>query len=323
MQTHDKVVIIGAGYVGATSAYALMTAGTVSEIVLLDVNEKKLEGEVMDLNHGISFVPPVVIRSGDYEDCRDADIILLAAGAGQKPGETRLDLLKKNIGIFQEILPKVMQANEKAILLVVTNPVDLLTYATLKISGLPRQRVIGTGTLLDSSRFKYLLSRNCRVDPRNVHAYIIGEHGDSEVPAWSLTNIAGTPLDRYCQACCMPDSSCCDRESIFREVRDAAYRIIEGKGATYYAVGLAVRRIVETILRNESSILPVSSLMTGQYGVEDVCLSLPAIVDRQGIAKVLELPLDPAEVQGFRESARILKAHLKEAGFKEADSNGS
>lgn len=314
MQAVDKVVIIGAGLVGSTSAYALMNAGTASEIVLIDVDSRKLEGEIMDLNHGISFVPPVSIHAGGYNDCRDADIILLSAGVNQKPGESRLDILKKNVEIFNDIISRIMVENPRGIILVVTNPVDLLTYVTIKLSGMPPSRVIGTGTVLDSSRLKNLMSRHCGVDPRNVHAYILGEHGDSEVPAWSLTNIAGTPLDKYCLTCTGIEN-CCDKDELFEQVRDSAYKIIKGKGATYYAVGLAVRRIIEAILRNEHSILPVSNLITGQYGIWDVCLSLPCIVNANGIERILVLPLDSVEIHNLRESARIIRTHLNEIGF--------
>lgn len=310
----DKVSIIGAGYVGATTAFALMMAGTTSEIALIDINEKKLAGEVLDLNHGISFVPQTHIHEGTYDDCADSNIVIITAGVGQKPGETRIDLLKRNIDVFRSIIPKVVERNRDCVILVVTNPVDILTYATLKISNLPENQVIGSGTVLDSARFKYLLSAHCKVASHNVHAYIIGEHGDTEVPAWSITNIAGMPVDSFCGQCgrkCLPD----EKERIFHEVKNSAYKIIEGKGATYYAVALAVRRIVEAILRNENAILPVSSLMKGYYGISDVCLSLPSIVNEQGVERVLELPLSEEEIAGFRHSANTLKQILKEIGF--------
>jgi len=291
-----------------------MIGGTTSEIVLIDVNEKKLNGEVLDLNHGISFVPPVKIYAGTYDDCRDSDIVIITAGVGQKPGETRLDLLKRNIKVFQSIVPRITAVNKDCIILVVTNPVDILTYATLKISGLPPHRVIGSGTVLDSARFKYLLSRHCHVAQQNVHAYIIGEHGDTEVAAWSITHIAGMPIEEYCLGC---ESPCAkeEKQRIFEEVKNSAYKIIEGKGATYYAVGLAVRRIVEAILRDENSILPVSSLMQGYYGVNDVCLSLPSLVNRNGVSKVLKLPLSNEEIAQFQHSADVLKQSLREIGY--------
>lgn len=311
---NNKVTIIGAGLVGSTTAFALMAGGTVSEIAMIDLDKKRLAGEVMDLNHGISFVPPVNIYEGSYEDCADSNIVIVTAGVGQRPGETRIDLLKRNIEVFKQIVPRIVENNKEGIILVVTNPVDILTYATLKISGLPDNQVIGSGTVLDSARLKYLLSANCNIASQNVDAYIIGEHGDTELPAWSLTNIAGTPIENFCQFCrgnCRPEH----KERIFEEAKNSAYKIIEGKGATYYAVALAVRRIVEAIIRNDNSILPVSSIMKGYYGVEDVCLSLPSIVNDKGIERVLELPLSDKEIELFRHSANTLKESLREIGF--------
>lgn len=303
----SKVVIIGAGFVGSTFAYSLMINGVASEIVMLDVNQERLVGEIMDLNHGISFVRPVTVRAGSYEDCGDADVIVITAGANQKPGETRIDLLSRNTVIFREIITKIKTTGTTAILLVATNPVDIMTYITYQLSGFPASRVIGSGTVLDSSRFRYLLSAHCHVDPSNVHAYIIGEHGDTEVPVWSLANIAGIRFVDYCPVC---SGACCHglpKEEIFSEVKNAAYQIIKGKGATYYAIGLALVEIVESIIRDEHSVLTVSSLLTGEYGMEDVCLSLPSIVNRKGIVKKIHLDLSPEEEAGFKKSGAILK----------------
>ena len=232
---YNRVVIIGAGMVGATYAYALLISGLVSEIVIIDLNEERLLGEVMDLNHGVSFVRPVIVRAGSYEDCREADLVVITAGAAQKVGETRLDLVHRNVAIFQDIVPKVVASGTRAVLLVATNPVDVMTYVTLKLSGLPKNKVIGSGTVLDTARFRYLLSEHCKISPANVHAYILGEHGDSEVPIWSLANIAGLRFTEYCPVCgrnCEPLA----KEKIFEEVKNAAYKIIKGKGATYYAI---------------------------------------------------------------------------------------
>ncbi len=303
----DKVVMIGAGLVGSTSAYAIMDAGTVSEIVLIDMDSKRLAGEVMDLTHGAAFVPQVTVRTGTYSDCADAGVVVITAGAGQKPGESRLDLLKKNVEVFRDVVPRVASAVTDAVLVVVTNPVDILTYVALKISGLPANRVIGSGTLLDSARFRFLLSRHCEVAAQNVHAYIIGEHGDSEVPAWSATNVAGMPFEEFCVGCGLVGCTPGRKDAIFDNVKNAAYRIIEDKGATYYAVGLAVRRIVQAIVRDERAVLEVSSLMQGQHGVEDVCLSLPTVVNSGGVARVLEIDLSDSERAGFRASAEELK----------------
>ncbi|MDK2903619.1 MAG: L-lactate dehydrogenase [Clostridiales bacterium] len=310
----DKVVIIGAGFVGATSAYALMMNGVAEEIVMLDINRDKVDGEVMDLNHGILFVPPVQIRAGDYSDCKDARLIIISAGANQKPGESRMDLLKRNACIFEDIMAQVSKYLGQAIILVVTNPVDVLTYFTLKVSGLPSSRVLGSGTMLDSSRFRFLLSRHCGVDARNVHAYIIGEHGDSEVPVWSLADIAGMPIDSYCLQCGRQCAGS-EKEAIFREVRDSAYNIISKKGATYYAVGLAVRRITEAILRNENSVLTVSTLVEDYYGIKDVCLSLPNIVNEHGAAKLLEIPLNEQEISSLKRSAEKIRLAIEQVGL--------
>lgn len=301
-----KVTIVGAGFVGATAAYALAISGSVSELVLIDVNRDKAQGEVMDLRHGASFFKPVKITAGDYVDAAGSDIVILTAGAGQNPGETRLDLSRRNTDIFKKIIPAVVKSCPGAILLVVSNPVDVLTYVTIKLSGLPAGRVLGSGTVLDSSRFRQTISEHCGVAAGNIHAFVIGEHGDSEVAVWSLANIAGVPIEEFCPAC---GKNCLVREKVAmeREVREAGYAIIEKKGATYYAVGLAVRRIVEAVLRDENTILSVSGLLKGQYGLDDICLSLPAIVNRQGIARILELPLNSVELAGLRRSAGTLQ----------------
>ncbi|TZE82929.1 L-lactate dehydrogenase [Calorimonas adulescens] len=301
-----KIAIIGTGFVGSTTAFALALSGIVPEIALIDLNARKAEGEAMDINHGMAFIPPASVYNGDYSSCSGAEIIIITAGANQKPGETRLDLVKKNTAIFKEMVPQLVKYNDKAIYLIVTNPVDILTYVTLKVSGLPSNQVIGSGTVLDSSRFRFFLGKLCGIDPRNVHAYIIGEHGDSEVAAWSLTNIAGTPFTEYCDRC---DKGCdqAEKQAIVDDVRNAAYKIIERKNATYYAVALAVRRIVECILRDENSVLTVSSLMKGQYGIDNICLSLPSIVGKTGIKKVLEMSLKEEEIASLKKSAETLK----------------
>jgi L-lactate dehydrogenase len=307
----NKIAVIGAGGVGATTAYALMVQGVGSEIVLIDLNKDKAEGEAMDLRHGASFVNPVDIYAGDYEDLADAKLIIITAGAAQKPGETRLDLIKKNTGIFKNIIPSITKYNKDGILLVVTNPVDILTYLTYKISDFPANRVLGSGTVLDSSRFRSLLSKNCGVAASNVHGYIIGEHGDSEVPVWSLTNIAGTQIDNYCPIC---KKDCEDNhfKEISDQVKNAGYEIIDKKGSTFYAVALAVSRIARAILRDENAVLTVSSLMKGYYGVEDMSLSLPTLINSNGIKNVLELPLAEAEEKAFKESAQHLKDNISE-----------
>ena len=313
-RTRDAVAIVGMGAVGATTAYAVMNAGVTSELILVDRDRDKVTGEVMDLNHGSSFVPPVRIRAGGYEDCGEARVVIITAGVRQEPGESRMDLLGRNLGVVDEVISSVVANNDDCIILMVSNPVDALTYAALKKSGFPPERVIGSGTLLDTSRFRYLLSEHCRVATQNVHAYIIGEHGDSEVAAWSATNVAGMPFEMFCRGC---PCGCTlgDKDEIFQSVKNAAYEIIEKKGATFYAIGLAVRRIVRAILRNENDVLSVSSLMDGQYGVSDVCVSLPSVVNENGVERVLEMPLNEDESSRFRASAEALRANLEKVGL--------
>jgi L-lactate dehydrogenase len=301
-----RVAVVGAGNVGATFAYALLLSGLASEIVLIDNNRTKAEGEAMDLNHAVPFSYPTRIWAGEFSDCAGAILTVLAAGGGQKPGETRLDLVKKNAEIWKQIVPEITRNNPGGILLIATNPVDVLTYAAWKLSGLPANRVIGSGTILDTARFRYLLSEHFGVDARSVHAFIIGEHGDSEVPVWSSANIAGMRLQDFCAA----QGTAYEQpamDEIFLRTRDAAYRIIERKGATYYAVAAGLMRIAQAILRNQNTVLPVSSLISNYYGLDDVCFSLPSVVDRGGIEQVLRLQLDESEIAKLRHSAGILK----------------
>ena len=305
-----KCAVIGAGFVGATSAFALMQSGLFSEIVLLDMNDKKAAGEAMDLNHGMPFAKPVNLYAGTYDDISDAALIIIAAGANQKPGETRLDLAQKNIAVFRSVVGEIVRRNTECILLVVTNPVDVLTYAALKFSGFPPGRVIGSGTVLDTARLKFLMAEHFTVDSRNIHAYIIGEHGDSELAVWSAANIGGIPVRDYCSAC----GDCADFEclrGIFEDVRSSAYKIIESKGATYYAVAMAVLRISEAIVRNENSVLTVSSYLDGQYGIKDICIGVPAIVGSGGVVKPLDLKLADDELAGLRASAESLRQFTK------------
>ena len=271
MTDMHKCAVVGCGFVGASCAFSLVESGLFSEMVLIDVNKEKAEGEAMDLSHGVPFTRPIEVYAGDYPDLEGAGIIIIAAGANQKPGETRIDLVHKNIKIFQQIVPQITKYNSEGILLVVTNPVDILTYATLQISGLPRARVIGSGTVLDTARLKYLLGRRLGVDPRGVHAFIIGEHGDSELAVWSSANISGVDLSEFCSAGGMKLTAE-ELDTLYREVRDSAYEIIDKKGATYYGIAMSVRRICESIVRDERSILPVSSLITGHYGLTDICM---------------------------------------------------
>lgn len=298
---------------GASFAYALLFRGLASEIVLIDGNAAKAEGEAMDLNHAVPFTHSTRIWAGDYADCAGAAVTVIAAGAAQKPGETRLDLVKKNARIFASIVPQVVKHNPDGILLIATNPVDVLSYVAWKLSGLPAERVIGSGTILDTARFRYLLSQHFNVDARSVHGFIVGEHGDSEVPVWSLTNIAGMRLPEYVKhndAKCSPE----EMERIFAQTRDAAYEIIHRKGATYYAVAAGLMRITEAILRDQSTVLSVSSLVRGLYGIEDVYLSLPTVLHRGGVERVIHLNLSVDEEAKLRDSARVLRETI--AGLK-------
>ncbi|MFW5860770.1 MAG: L-lactate dehydrogenase [Spirochaetota bacterium] len=304
----NKIAIIGAGQVGSSFAYALMISGLVHEMVLIDKNEKRAQGEAMDLNHGLSFTDPARIYAGDYSECAGADVIVITAGANQDPGQTRLDLVQNNTNIFKSILNSVTPyLKEDAIILVVTNPVDILTCFTIRYTGLPPSRVFGSGTVLDSSRFRYLLSQHCEIDPRNVHAYIIGEHGDSEVPLWSSTNIAGVPIHDYCPVCLKSCDSKVELNQIFENVKNAAYQIIDAKGSTYYAIGLAIVRIVRAILRDENAVLPVSVLLEDYYGISDVCLSIPSIINRKGFRQVLPLRMSEEEIENLKKSADVIK----------------
>ncbi|MEN6571735.1 MAG: L-lactate dehydrogenase [Anaerolineaceae bacterium] len=309
-----RIAIVGAGNVGATFAYSLLLSGLAGEIVLIDNNQAKASGEAMDLNHAIPLTQPTRLWAGRYEDTAGSAITVITAGSAQKPGETRLDLVQRNIAILKGIIPEVVRYNPDGLILMAANPVDILTYAAWRISGLPSNRVIGSGTILDTARFRYLLSQYARVDARSVHAYIIGEHGDSEVPVWSLANIAGMKLEDYfamnCREC---EKDVFDR--IFQATRDAAYQIIQRKGSTYYAIGSGLQRIVEAILRDQDTVLSVSTLIEDFHGINDVYLSLPCVLGRNGIKQVLKIPLNPTEAEGFIHSASIMHETIQSIGL--------
>lgn len=304
-----KVVVIGAGSVGATYVYALMHTALATEIVLTDIDPKRLKGEVMDLEHGLAFVQPVEIHAGDYSDCADADLIVVTAGAKQTPGQTRLELVQRNADIVKSICNQIKKYDSQAVLVMVTNPVDTLTQMALKLLAWPRQRIIGSGTVLDSARFRSMLSRHCGIDTRNVHAYILGEHGDSEVAAWSIAHIAGTLVKDYCRLCRGCNSET-EHQQIVRHVRDSAYHIIDYKGSTYYAIGLALTRISEAILRNEHSILTVSTLLTGEYNIDNICLSIPCVIGKTGIERIVTAGLSDDEQNALLASAKKLRQVL-------------
>ena len=314
-KTHErrKVVVVGAGAVGATYSYALAQSGIADEIVLLDKNEELAEGQVSDLIHGQPFFPTVIIRSGTISDYADANLVVITAGAAQKPGETRLDLLKKNVAIVGEIAEDIAGQKSGGVMLVVTNPVDVLTYVALKRSGWKRNRVIGSGTVLDSARFRHFVSLHCNVDVHNVHAYILGEHGDSEMAAWSMTHIGGISLDNYCPMCGGCEGWSSRRKEIEQKVRESAYHIINAKGSTHFAVGLALVKITASILRKQNSVLTVSALVDGEYGLEDVCLSVPCIISDNGIFRIIDSKLADDEMKLLHNSAAVLKKAIKEA----------
>lgn len=306
----NRVVLIGTGFVGSSYAFALLNQGVTEELVLIDLNKEKSEGDAMDLNHGMPFAPsPTSIWFGDYSHCKDADLVVITAGANQKPGETRLDLVEKNTKIFKSIVDQVMENGFDGIFLVATNPVDILTYAVWKFSGLPKERVIGSGTILDTARFRYLLGEYFKVDTRNVHAYIIGEHGDTELPVWSHADIAGKSIDEWIAKNGNYRQE--DLNSLFLNVRDAAYQIIERKGATYYGIAMGLVRLTKAILQNENSVLTVSAYLNGQYGHNDVYIGVPAIVNRTGIREIVELNLSEDEQEKFAHSVNVLKKTME------------
>jgi L-lactate dehydrogenase len=311
-QQAGKVVIVGAGAVGATFAYALAINGTAKEIVLVDRNRDLASGQALDLAHGQPYFPLVGIRDGTEADYTDAELIVITAGAKQEAGESRLRLLYKNARIIHSIIDAITARNSSAVLLMVTNPVDVLTHVALKRSGFPRSRVIGSGTVLDSSRLRYLLSRHCDINTHNVHAYMLGEHGDSEFAAWSMTHIGGIQIDQYCPVCAKCEDWMAERAKIEQTVRDSAYHIIDYKGATYFAVGLALVRIAASILRVQKSVLTVSASLAGEYGLTDVCLSVPAIVSQQGVERIIDSELPAAEKEALHRSAAILKESIAE-----------
>ncbi len=307
-----KVAVIGCGFVGSASAFALMQSGLFSEMVLIDTNQAKAEGEALDISHGVPFTSPMEIYAGTYDDIADAAVIVVTAGAGQKPGETRLDLVKKNTGIFKSILPEIAKRKCEGILLVVANPVDILTYTAVKYSGMPESRVIGSGTTLDTARLKYLLGRHLDVDPRSVHGFIIGEHGDSEIVAWSGVNVSDVPLTDFCEMRGHHEHDKAMHE-IGETVKNSAYEIIEKKKATYYGIAMSVVRICKAIVRDEKSILPVSTMLHGEYNVDGVALSMPTIVGKDGAETLVPMSLSYGEQKALNESADVLKGVIAKA----------
>ena len=303
-----KVVLVGTGAVGTAYAYSLVNQGFITDLVLIDANKEKAEGEARDLVHGMAFAPSnMKVSSGDYSECKDADLVVITAGANQRPGETRLQLVEKNTQIMKSIVKEVLANGFDGIFLIATNPVDILTYVVQKESGFPSNKVIGSGTTLDTARFKVLLGEYLGIDSRNVHAIIIGEHGDSELPVFSQASIGTENLEKVLKRRNNPKDKE-NLEQIFINVRDAAYEIINRKGVTNFGIGMCLTRITKAILNDENSILPVSCLLEGQYGQNDIYMSVPAVVNRTGIKEVIELDLDEKEEQLFKKSAEVLKA---------------
>lgn len=301
-----KAAIIGCGFVGAATAFALMQSKLFSELILIDADFDKADGEALDIAHGIPFTGQTKIFAGQYRDLSDASVVIVTAGANQKPGETRLDLVEKNVGIFKSIIPQITRQGFHGILLIVSNPVDILTYAAVKLSGLPESRVIGSGTLLDTARLKYALSERLRVDSRSIHSFVIGEHGDSEIAAWSSANVSGIPLHDFCEMRGYFNHDAAMRE-IAEDVKNSAYEIIEKKSATYYGVAISVKRICECIVQDEKSILPVSAMIHGMYGIQGIALSLPAVLGENGVETHVPIPLNAAETAKLNDSANTLQ----------------
>ena len=306
-----KVAVVGLGFVGSASAFALMQSGLFSEMVLVNRDMSKAEGEALDISHGLPFAKPMKIYAGTYDDIVDAAVIVITSGAGKKPGETRLDLVRKNVEVYRSIIPEIAKRNCEGILLIVSNPVDILTSAAVKLSGFPENRVFGSGTVLDTARLKYLLGEHLNVDSRSVHAFIIGEHGDSEIAAWSSANVSGVPLHNFCEM-----RGHFEHEKAMYEiaegVKNSAYEIIEKKKATYYGIAMSVKRICEAIVRDEKTILPISSIQHGQYGIEGVALSMPAVVGKNGVETLVPIELNEAEQTALRHSADTLRQVLNE-----------
>ena len=305
----QKAAVIGCGFVGSTIAYTLMQKGMFSEMVLLDANQPKAEAEAMDISHGLPFSHAMDIYAGAYEDIADASVIIITAGANQKPGETRLDLVHKNARIMKAVISEIKRVKCEGILLIVSNPVDILTYVALKESGFPKERVIGSGTVLDTARLKYLISEKLNVDSRNVHAFIAGEHGDSELAVWSCANIYGIRLEQFAKLKGHADFET-EKDSIYHAVRDSAYEIIERKGATYYGIGMAAAKIAEAIVRDSHTVAPVSVSLNGEYGLSGLCLSIPTVIGRGGAEQILEINFDEEETEKLRMSADELREVL-------------
>lgn len=308
-QLYPKISIIGCGNVGTRYAYALIIKGLAREIVMVDIDRKRLEGEVMDLSHTAPYTSPVEIIAGDYSDVEGSEVVVITAGKNQKPGETRIDLVHKNVDLFKTMIPKIYEYAPKSIYLIVSNPVDILSYVTFKLSSKPKNEVLGSGTTLDTARFRYLLAKYCHINASNVHAYILGEHGNSEFPVWSSAMIGGMLIKDYRRMCQFTDlkNSAKEINEIFEQVKNSAYKIINRKGETSYGIGLALARISQAIVNDENTILSVSTFIDDYYGIDDLYLSLPSIINKEGVQEPLKINLNEEEVNKFRFSANKIK----------------
>lgn len=313
---HQKIIVVGNGAVGSSYTFALVTQNIAQEIGIIDIDKDKAEGDAIDLSHALAFTSPKKIYAANYSDCYDADIVVITAGAAQKPGETRLDLVNKNLKIFKSIVEEIVASGFDGVFLIATNPVDILTYATWKFSGFPKHKVIGSGTSLDSARFRQSIAELVGVDARNVHGYILGEHGDTEFPVWSHANVAGLQIYEWVKD--HPETDEEELVNLFFNVRDAAYTIIEKKGATFYGIAVALARITKAILNDENAVLPLSVYLNGHYGLEDIFIGAPAIVNRRGIQNVIEIPLTDAEKEKYHYSAEKLK-EVMDTAFKQLE----
>ena len=310
---HKKITVVGAGNVGASIAYTLTINGMASEIVLVDINKGKAEGEAMDILQGTAFCPPVDIHAGEYEDAKGSNIVIITSGIPRKPGQTRLELAQVNVNLMKDIGPMLVAAAPKAVYVVVSNPVDIMTYALLKATDLPATQVIGSGTMLDSARLRSIIAENVGINPKNVHGYVIGEHGDSSVVPWSLTTISGMEMNAYCDS--IGKTNCMNLSVIEEDMRTSGAKVIGLKGATYYAIALSVCRICECILRDTNSVLPVSAMIHNRYGIDDVCLSLPFIIGQHGIVQEINPSLLPEEEENLQKSAQALKAIISQVNL--------
>jgi L-lactate dehydrogenase len=310
----NRVAIIGSGQVGSACAYSLAHSGVASEITLIDVAKDRAEGEAMDISHGVAFLPPTTVRTADYDACADVDVVVITAGTARKPGETRMDLLQRNAGIMRGVMDGIKDHRQDAVIVMVANPVDVMAYAAYKLADFPAQQIIATGTLLETARLRYMVGEHCNVAPSSVEGYTLGEHGESQVTTWSQVRVGGLPVAEFCRAAGLPWNSEVEAD-IAGRVKKGGADVIARKGATFYGIGVCVMTLVKAILRDEHAVLPVSTLVNGPFGMQDVFISLPAVVGRAGVLGVAAPQLTPAEQEAMGKSAQALRTAIGEAGF--------